>query len=270
MLVNGNAPAKEHFSFYSKRFGSRHYRFYRITRGTKAKQPKTFSPLPTFYDILTFMIMSWTEADKEAIQKYYGEPLEQLRPEAFHKVRKKLLAKYHPDNFEKFEDETIREMATERFQAIEKLNQKIELYFEGKLKSAGDQRPAFHPDAQYAFDKLKIEIFTSDKDLKYHLFGTFYRWLVYGDKFKIPDTQASIIIDEDHQGTSIGYRETIRMYLSFDTSDPIDRITRWLFDKIEGRASSLLIHGEVVTIEYEAMLRAIKQTTFLQIGPGPA
>lgn len=210
----------------------------------------------------------WTEAEKDAIQKYYGQSIEALRPEDFHKARKKILAKYHPDNFEKFEDETIREMATDRFQSIEQLNKKIELHFAGKLGLPNVQERAFHPDAQYAFDKLKIELITSDKDLKYHLFGTFYRWLVYGDKFKIPETSASIIIDEDHQGSSIGYRETIRMYLTFDTKDSVETIVNWLFEKIEGRASSLLIHGDVVEVAYDPILRAIKQTTFLQIGPG--
>lgn len=211
---------------------------------------------------------AWTGSDEDAIQKYYGCPLDQLRPEDFHKTRKQLLAKYHPDNFEKFEDETIREMATDRFQIIEQLNKKIELHFAGKLNPSSRKERAFHPEAQYAFDQLKIELITSDKDLKYHLFGTFYRWLVYGDKFKIPDTKASIIIDEDHQGASIGYRESIRMYLTFDTHDPVETIVDWLFGKIEGRASSLLIHGDVVAVDYDAILRSIKQTTFLQIGPG--
>lgn len=211
---------------------------------------------------------TWTQTERDAIQKYYGQPLEELRPENFHKIRKQLLAKYHPDNFEKFEDETIREMATERFQLIEQLNEKIALYFAGKLPAPEDV--VFHPNAEFAFDKLKIEVITSDKDLKYHLFGTFYRWLVYGDKYKIPNTKASIIIDEDHRGASIGYRETIRMYLTFDTGDSVEDIVSWLFGKIEGRASSLLIHGDMVAIEYEAILRAIKKTTFLQIGPGAA
>lgn len=211
---------------------------------------------------------NWTAADKATIQKYYGHSLEELRPEEFQKIRKQLRAKYHPDNFEKFDDETIREMATERFQAIEELNQKIEWHFEGKLSKASSHERAFHPQAQFAFDQLKIEVITSDKDLKYHLFGTFYRWLVYGDKFKIPDTKASIIIDENHQGSSIGYRETIRMYLSFDTEDSVETIVDWLFQKINGRATSLIIHGDLVEVNFDAMLRAVKQTTFLQIGPG--
>lgn len=231
----------------------------------------TFSELLTFFRRTRIYTMSsrlWTEAEIEAIKKYYGAPIETLRPEDFHKARKQVLAKYHPDKFEKFEDETVREMATDRFRIIEALNKKIELHFAGKLGNASTADRAFHPNAQYAFDKLKVELITSDKDLKYHLFGTFYRWLVTGDKFKIPETSASIIIDEDHSGTSIGYRETIRMYLTFDTSDSVETIVDWLFSKIEGRASSLLIHGDVVAVAYDAILRAVKQTTFLQIGPG--
>lgn len=210
---------------------------------------------------------TWSPADREAIEKYYKVPPEQLRPEEYYRRRKQLLAKYHPDNFEKFEDETVREMATERFQALERLHAKIELYFAGKLPAAQQQERAFHPDAQFAFDKLKIELITSDKDLKYHLFGTRYRWLLYGDSFRIPGTQAAIIIDDNHRGASIGYRETIRMYLTFDTDDPVEKMVDWLYDKIVQRADSLIIHGEVVAIEQDAILRAVKQTTFLQIGP---
>lgn len=213
---------------------------------------------------------SWSAAEREAVQKYYGQSLEELRPEDFHKLRKQLLAKYHPDNFEKFEDETVREMATERFQSIEQLNEKLSAHFAGKLPGGSKSEQIFHPDALFAFDRLKIEVITSDKDLKYHLFGTFYRWLVVGDKFKIPNTKASIIIDEDHRGTSIGYRETIRMYLTFDTTDSIEDIVSWLFGKIDGRASALLIHGDVVPIQYDPMVQAIKKTSFLQIGPGGA
>ena len=208
-----------------------------------------------------------TKTDREAIQKYYGETLEKLSPEAFHKIRKQLRAKYHPDNFEKFEDETIREMATDRFQQIESLSKKLELYFEGKLEPEDPEDRINHPHAQFAFDQMKVEIITSDKDLKYHLFGTSYRWLVYGDQFKIPDTKnAYLIIDEDHKGVSIGYRETIRMYITFGITDAVEDIVDWLFDRIKGRASSLLVEGKVVPIEQHEMLRAIKKTTFLQIG----
>lgn len=206
-----------------------------------------------------------TQTEKEAIQKYFGKPIEELSEADFKQLRKQLRAKYHPDNFEKFEDQTVREMATERFQTIEKLAEKITQYFSQPSAITTIGEKIFHPAAQFAFDQLKIEIITSDKDLKYNLFGTFYRWLVYGDTYKIPDTKASIIMDENHQGTSIGFRETIRFYLTFGVEDAVEDLVDWLFSRIQGRASSLIIHGDIVNIDRDAMLRAIKKTTFLQI-----
>lgn len=208
-----------------------------------------------------------TQTEKEAVQKYFGKSFDELSEADFQQARKQLRAKYHPDNFEKFADETVREMATERFQTIEKLSEKLEQYFRQGLPKASAANQAFHPAAQYAFDKLKVEIITADKDLKYNLFGTFYRWLVYGDTYKIPDTKASIIMDEDHRGMSIGYRETIRFYLTFGVEDAVEDLVDWLFTRIDGRANSLIIHGDLVKIDRDEILRAVKKTTFLQIGP---
>jgi len=206
--------------------------------------------------------------EKEEIQKYFGLPLEDLTPESFKQILRQLRAKFHPDAFEKFEDPTVREVMTEKFQTIERLAEKIEQYFSGKAQ------PSAHPgdevvhrnDARFAFDKMKIEIITSDKDLKYHLFGAYYRWLKFGEKFKIPDSQASIIIDEDHAGLSIGFRESVRLYLTFGVNENIDEITRWLFDKIEGRATYLLIEGKKINPSFSEMLTAIKRVSLLPPG----
>jgi hypothetical protein len=206
--------------------------------------------------------------EKEEIQKYFGLPLEDLTPETFRQILRQLRAKFHPDAFEKFEDPTVREVMTEKFQTIERLAEKIEQYFNGKA------HPSAHPgddvvhrnDARFAFDKMKIEIITSDKDLKYHLFGAYYRWLKFGEKFKIPDSQASIIIDEDHAGLSIGFRESVRLYLTFGVNENIDEITRWLFDKIEGRATYLLIEGKKINPSFSEMLTAIKRVSLLPPG----
>ncbi|MBK7408340.1 MAG: hypothetical protein IPJ40_09920 [Saprospirales bacterium] len=204
--------------------------------------------------------------EKEAIQKYFGKKLEELTKEEFQYAKKELRTKYHPDNFEKFEDETVREMATERFQQIEELSAKMESYFKGELpvapKGNDPARNAF-----YAFDGLKIEVITADKDLKYNLFGTFYRWLTLGEQFKIPDTaNAYIIMDESHQGTRIGYSETIRMYLTFGKEDSIEDIVNWLYQRIQGRATSLIIHGQKIEVEPNSMLMAIRKPSLLVTG----
>ncbi len=214
---------------------------------------------------------SITQAEREAIQKYWGTSLESLHPEEFQKTFKQLRAKYHPDNFEKFEDDTVKEMATERFQQIQALAKKLEAYFAGKIKPEKLEEQAFHPMAQFAFDQMKIEIITSDKDLKYHLFGTSYRWLVYGDRYKVPSTkEAYLIIDEDHRGMSIGFREAIRMYVTFGVNDAVEDIVDWLYERIKGRANSLLIEGESIPVDRNEMMRKIKKTSFLRIGSGEA
>lgn len=213
--------------------------------------------------------------EKDLIQKYFGVPLEELRPETFKQKLKELRVKYHPDQFEKFEEATIQEMAKEQFQQIETLAAKITAYLKGEtLNSPGSQtkmkRDFMSPEAIFAFKKMKIEIKTSDKDLKYHLFGSFYRWLQYGDTFKIPNTGGTIIMDEDHRGSRIGFEEVVRIYLTFGEGDVIEEIVNWLFGKIEGRANSLIIGEELVKNEYEEIVESMKKQSFLRIGPAAA
>lgn len=195
--------------------------------------------------------------EKEDIQKYFGKQLEELTVEEFRGLIKELRLKYHPDNFEKFGDHTVQEMATERFQQIEALISKLEAWFSG-----GSLAP--HSHTFYAFDGMKIEVVTSDKDLKYHLFGTFYRWLRMGEKFKIPGSaNAFIIMDEDHRGVRIGFNETIRMYLTFGREDAIETIVDWLYQHIRGRASYLIIHGAKIEVDATAMLMAVRRPALL-------
>ncbi|TNE64415.1 MAG: hypothetical protein EP344_03740 [Bacteroidetes bacterium] len=220
---------------------------------------------------------SFTPTEQEEILALFGALPDQLDADTFHKTLRSLRQKYHPDNFEKFGDETIREMATDRFQRLERLAAKLERYFRGDDTASGirpgasGQTPAdpiFHPQAQFAYRAMKIEIRTGDKDLKYRIFGTFYRWLMLGEQFKIPETGAYLIADEEHQGHRIGFRETIRVYLTFEETDPPETIAHWLADQIADGADALLIEGEIVPIEYEAILLAIKRRSFQRLGTG--
>jgi hypothetical protein len=204
--------------------------------------------------------------EQEAIRKWFGKVLEELDEPSFRETLRDLRAKYHPDKFEKFEDDTIREMALDRFQQIEQLARKIDAYFQGEIARKTPAADPFSPGSRFAFDDLKIEILTNEKDLKYHLFGVRYRWLRFGDRFTIPGTKASIIIDEDHQGRSIGYQESIRMYLTFSASEKVDLIAAWLFDKIKGRAQALLIKGEKTPFDQNAITNAIKRVSLLPPG----
>jgi hypothetical protein len=213
---------------------------------------------------------TFTIQEKEEIRKYFGLPLEQLDLEAFRKAHRELRAKYHPDNFEHLDNEAVKEMATEKFQGIEALAVRVEAYLSGEKPTAptfdSNVEDYLRPDALFAGKRLKIEILTADKDLKYHLFGTYYRWLQMGDSFKIPNTGGGIVIDEDYSGRRIGFQESVRMYLTFGEADSIEDMVNWLYGKIQGRANRLLIAGEAVEIDAAQMVRAIKKETILRIG----
>lgn len=214
----------------------------------------------------------FSQQEKSAIEKYFGSSLDELEKAEFEGALRKLRAKYHPDNFEQFENEAVKEMATEKFQAIEALAEKMKAHFDGTLPSLpkSDERAHnfMHPDAVFAGKRLKVEVMTSNKDLKYHLFGTSYRWLTFGDSFKIPETEARIHIDEDHRGHRVGFRESIRMYLTFNESDSIAAIVNWLYPRIAQDASTLIIVGDSVDVNPESIETAIKKHTLLRIGEG--
>lgn len=214
-----------------------------------------------------------TPKDHEDIQKYFGERLDALTPESYKKQLKQLRAKYHPDNFEKFEDETVKEMATERFQRIEELSALVDAHFNGgtlapKGASQGTDDPLFSDLAIFAANKLKVELITTDKDLKYHLFGTRYRWLTYGDTYKIPNTTGTLVIDGNHQGTRIGFNESIKIYLTFGEQSSVGDIADWLFAKLEGQNTKLLIEREATPITSEAIQQALRKASFLRLETG--
>lgn len=205
-----------------------------------------------------------TQEELDEISKYYG-PISDLDFEKFKKTKKQLQSKYHPDNFAKFDDETVKEMATERFQRIEVLSSKLELLLNKKISLNNEVEDIDNVNARFAFDKMKIEVVTRNKDLKYHLFGAKYRWLSYGESYKIPNTEAKIIADESHEGQRMGFIETIRMYLTFGVNDPIELIAVWLFTAINERANSLIIDGKKVRIDLIEINAAIKRTSFAGI-----
>jgi len=208
------------------------------------------------------------------IRELFGAAPDELDAETFKAKLRALRATYHPDNFEKFGDAVVRQLATDRFQQIERLADKLEKYRFGdgspvNVPDNAPDRPTgndlayMYPAARFAYRAMKIEIRTGDKDLKYHLFSTFYRWLIQGERFKIPDAKnAYLIADEAHAGRKIGYTESIRVYLTFEEDDPVEQIAAWLFNKIEGRADMLLIEGEIVPMEANAILWAIKKRSF--------
>jgi hypothetical protein len=216
------------------------------------------------------MSSPFTQKEKEEIRKIFGQSLEDLTAEDFRKVLKDLRLKYHPGNFEKCEDETVKKMATERFQNIEALAGKTEEHFTSTRLAVipEDMNGGCYTakGAVFAAKRMRIEIMTSGKDLKYRLFGTYYRWLELGDSYKIPGTHASIVTDENYAGRKIGFQESVKMYLTFDENESIENIAGWLFSRIEHQTNTLLISGNLTKVELQQIITAIKKESFLRIG----
>lgn len=205
--------------------------------------------------------------ERKAIQGLYGMSLEELSLESFEKIHKGLRAKYHPDKFEKYDDALVKELAKEKFQLLENLGEKVRFH----LQSGGNQpvdlqTHEFGVGAVFAFNDMKIEILTREKDLKYHLFGARLRWLEQGDRFKIPNTGAYLIIDNHHRGTSIGFVESVKLYLTFGEDDDLAEIATWLYHRLDGQAKALIIEGKRIDVDLQQMLAVIRKKSFLRLG----
>lgn len=209
-----------------------------------------------------------TPGEKSKVLEYFGKQPEDLTLDEFEQKHRELRTKYHPDKFEKYDDDIVKELTGEKFKEIEQLAGKIRhTYFSGPVATAAiaATQPALGDNPQFAFKNLKIEIITKEKDLKYHLFGTHYRWLEKGDKYVIKGTKASIIIDANYRGTGIGFNESIKMYLTFSETDSLEEIFAWLYQNIAGHATSVIIDREVVAVDYHEMLAAVKIRTVLRL-----
>lgn len=209
--------------------------------------------------------MRISETERKEIEDLFGMALEKMNMEDFESKLKSLRQKYHPDKFEKYEDEVVKEMASQRFKQVEKLAGKIRTHIQQGSHKAVQSDDFMHPLAKYAYDNMKIEILTKDKDLKYKLFKTGYRWLERGDRYKIPGTAASLIMEEDHRGMGIGFVESVKLYLSFGKTDVLEDVIRWLYERIEGHASGLIIEGKRIKVDFLQMVQAIKKQSFVGI-----
>jgi hypothetical protein len=209
---------------------------------------------------------SLTAKDQEEVIAYFDKPLDALDVEYFEKKLKELRKKYHPDNFEHLGNDVVKEMAHDKFKAIERLAAKIKAHL-GQGAGALASAPASEPmPERYAGRNLKIEIKTRNKDLKYLLFGKHYRWLEQGDRFKIPGgREAYLVTDTGHTGSAIGFTEVIRLYLTFGENDPLDEIVRWLYEKLKGQADALLIEQQLIEVDLAQMLVYIKGKTSLRL-----
>jgi len=207
----------------------------------------------------------FTESEREKIIDYFGKQPDELLLDEIDQRQRELRVKFHPDKFEKFSDETVKLLAAEKYKEIEFLSDKVRNYLKNRVLLNSVALTNSVASEKYAYNRLKIEIITKEKDLKYYLFGTHYRWLERGDKFRIKGTNAFIVIDANYSNRSIGFTESIKMYLTFTVTDSLDIIIGWLFLQINGNATKLLIEGTPVPVEFSALLTAIKVKTVLRL-----
>ncbi len=212
--------------------------------------------------------ITFTPQEKDKILDYFGESLEYLSSEDFEARLKELRLKYHPDKFAQYNDATIIEMAEEKFKEIESLSDKIKIYFLNFEVDEKLEEENITESSSFAYNDLKIEIITDNTDFKYHLFRKHYRSLSYGERFHIPGTNAFLIMDDHHEGKTIGFLEGIKLYLTFSETDSVEEIVAWLYLGIKGHAKYVIIENKKAAIDYVELLYAIKKKTVLSIGNG--
>jgi len=212
--------------------------------------------------------LQFTKLEQDKILEYFGNMPEDMDMEDFEARLKELRQKYHPDKFAKYEDATITEMAEEKFKEVESLSDKIKIFFSTVDADLILESENIDDSSLFAFNDLKIEIITDNTDFKYYLFRKHYRSLSYGERFRIPGTNAFLVMDDHHQGKTIGFLEGIKMYLTFTETDPVEEIVAWLYLGIKNYAKYVIIENKKIEIDYVEMLLAIKRKTVLTIGDG--
>lgn len=205
-----------------------------------------------------------TDQDRDRIQKYFGKELAEITADNFKALRKEAQRKYHPDNFAHFDDETVLEMAKDRFQEIERLSQKLEAYLSGDASAAPVASDLeADPSVAYRSDGMDLEIMTSDADLKFRLFRS--RLIERGDEVRIRGTKAKLIARADYDSRSAGFRENIKLRLAFGPQQDLSDIVNWLFQHISGVTSNFVIEGKIVPVDPYAIRQAIRQESVKEL-----
>ncbi|MFN0202288.1 MAG: hypothetical protein ACKVTZ_12245 [Bacteroidia bacterium] len=198
----------------------------------------------------------------QQVEQCFQLKLAEITPEVFRKKHKELLVKYHSDKFEKYNDTLIMELVREKHDAIELAAALIQKHLGQKSVSMSIDEMIRQNGAQFAFEKMKVEIVTKDKLFKYYLLETWDMKVYRGESVKIPNTEAKLIIQEQHSGISIGFSENVKLLLTFEVTDSVEMIANWLYEKTLGHASFLLVEGKKVEILYDSILHAIKRSAF--------
>ena len=201
-----------------------------------------------------------TTQDLDKIRQWLGSDLSQLTEAGFGEALKAARKKFHPDNFAHLNDDSVTEMAKERFQELEKLAAKVRQHFQAMAGETTEE-------VRYASDGMALDIMTQDNTLKFQLFSSA---LIYeNDQVRIPGTGARLVSRDNYlPRVSTGFRDNIKVFLAFGPTDSLDIVVQWLFRHISGRTSSFVIEGKLVPVEPAAILAAIRKEARKELGSG--
>lgn len=103
--------------------------------------------------------------EKSKALEYFGKHPEDLTLDEFEQKHRELRTKYHPDKFEKYDDDIVKELTGEKFKEIEQLAGKIRhTYFSGPVSSAAAAaHPALGENPQFAYKNLKSKLLPKKK-----------------------------------------------------------------------------------------------------------
>jgi hypothetical protein len=207
----------------------------------------------------------FSQAERELIERYFGCSLEALADADYKKISRQLLARHHPDAHAGQSPEEI-ERLTEQFQELQALVQKVRLHFAPEVRDDELDERIRDPEARFAYQRMNFEVMTSHKGFKYLIMRSRFARLERGDQLRIPQSSAFLVVNEDYQGISVGFQESVKMYLTFHPEDAVEQVVWWLFlHLLLFGISNLRIEGQRVPVEYEEMLRAVKRKSLLRL-----
>lgn len=105
--------------------------------------------------------------------------------------------------------------------------------------------------------KMQIEIETEDRRLGFDLMGT--SKLNAGMKVDIPG-DAILSFDSIMGRKAFGFPETLEFIMTFTTGVSASLVASWLYDKIKGRASRIIINRKEIQMNKGEIERIIIET----------
>lgn len=188
-------------------------------------------------------------------------PVEDLDAETIRQKRHLFHKHYHPDRFAHLKNAELDALLNEVYRDMLDRLRRVE---EHLLRTGHELHVDRDKTPPLSAVDLEIQLTTHDKDLKYRLFGSHFRWLERGERFRIPGSNATLTSPGAHRGNVVGYNEHLHVFLTYGSGDPLDEIVIWLYSRIVGVVSALWVDGQRVEVEPRAMFNAMARMKVLK------